>query len=109
MGNGADWGVVHHPRRMSNGVARAEWKARKSDDLLRRDFGVERHLEKYITGLRGKNGTLYVSVIFGCFGLTILGLAMDSDIRQSCMWSLDAAAVIYPGLRGAIIQSDRGS
>ena len=53
---------------------------------------------------------LYVSAIFDCFDLTVLGLAMDDNMRaELCVRTLDSAAASYPALRGAIVHSDRGS
>lgn len=48
--------------------------------------------------------------IFDCFDRTVLSLVMDDNMRaELCVWTLDGAAAAYPGLRGAIIHSDRGS
>ena len=53
---------------------------------------------------------LYVSAIFDCFDLTVLGLAMDDNMRaELCVRTLDSAAASYPALRGAVVHSDRGS
>ena len=75
-------GLVHHPRRKPNGINK----------------------------LKAKDGKLYVSAIFDCFDLTVLSLAMDVNMKaELCVRTLDSAAAAYPGLRGAIIHSDRGS
>ena len=106
-------GLVHHPRRGPNGITRADREARKSDDLLKRDFSAEKPLEKCITDIterKAKDGRLYVSAIFDCFDLTVLGLAMDGNMRaELCVRTLDSAAASYPALRGSIVHSDRGS
>ena len=48
--------------------------------------------------------------MFDCFDLTVLGLAMDTNMRaQLCVRTLRGAAVSYPALRGAVLHSDRGS
>ena len=45
-----------------------------------------------------------------CFDLTVLGLAMDTNMRaQLCVRTLRNAAAAYPALRGAVVHSDRGS
>ena len=106
-------GLVHHPRRRPNGITRADREARKSDDLLKRDFSAEKPLEKCVTDIterKAKDGRLYVSAIFDCFDLTVLGLAMDDSMRaELCVRTLDSAEVSYPALRGAVVHSDRGS
>ncbi len=105
-------GLVHHPKRRPNGITKADREARKSDDLLKRDFGAKKPLEKCVTDiteLKAKDGKLYISAIFDCFDLTVLGLAMDDNMRaELCVRTLDGAAA-YPGLRGAIVHSDRGA
>ena len=48
--------------------------------------------------------------IFDCFGSTVLGLAMDDNMRaELCVRTLKSAAAAYPALRGTIVHSDRGS
>ena len=39
-------GISHHPRRKPNGITKADREARKSDDLLKRDFHAERTAEQ---------------------------------------------------------------
>ena len=106
-------GLSHHPRRKPNGITKADREARKSDDLLKRDFQAEKPLEKCVTDIteiKAKDGKLYVSAIFDCFDLTVLGLAMEENMRAAlCVRTLDAACGTYPDLRGAIVHSDRGS
>ena len=74
-------GLVHHPKRKPNGITKADREARKSDDLLKRDFSADKPLEKCVTDiteLKAKDGKLYVSAIFDCFDLTVLSLTMDA-------------------------------
>ena len=106
-------GLDHRPKRKPNGITKADREARKSDDLLKRDFYAEKPLEKCVTDiteLKAKDGRLYVSAIFDCFDLTVLGLAMDDNMRaELCVRTLNNAVTAYPLLRGAIVHSDRGS
>ena len=106
-------GLDHRPKRKPNGITKADREARKSDDLLKRDFYAEKPLEKCVTDiteLKAKDGKLYVSAIFDCFDLTVLGLAMDDNMRaELCVRTLNNAVTAYPLLRGAIVHSDRGS
>ncbi len=106
-------GLVHRPRRKPNGITKADREARKSDDLLKRDFSADKPLEKCVTDItemKAKDGKLYVSAIFDCFDLTVLGLAMDDNMRaELCVQTMNGALATYPGLRGAILHSDRGS
>ena len=106
-------GLVHHPKRRHNGITKADREARKSDDMLKRNFSAEKPLEKCVTDIterKAKDGKLYVSAIFDCFDLTVLGLAMDDNMRAGlCVRTLQSAATTYPALRGAIVHSDRGA
>ena len=77
-------GISHHPRRKSNGITKADREARKLDDLLKRDFHAEGPLTKCITDItkiKGKDGKLYVSAIFDCFDSSVIGLAMDINMK----------------------------
>ena len=42
-------GISHHPRRKPNGITKADREARKSEDLLKRDFESEEPLAKCVT------------------------------------------------------------
>ena len=44
-------GISHHPRRKPNGITKADREARKSDDLLKRDFHAEEPLSKCVTDI----------------------------------------------------------
>jgi transposase InsO family protein len=106
-------GLSHRPRRKPNGLTKEDREAQKSDDLLRRDFQAEAPLEKAVTDIteiKAKDGKLYVSAMFDCFDLTVLGLSMDTNMKASlCVKTLESACMAYPDLRGAILHSDRGA
>ena len=106
-------GLIHKPRRKPNGITKADREARKSDDLLKRDFNADKPLEKAVTDiseLKAKEGKVYVSCIFDCFDLMPLGLAIEDNMRASlCCKTLDNAKKAYPDIIGCIIHSDRGS
>ena len=106
-------GLSHRPKRKPNGITKADKEARKSDDLIKRDFTAEKPLEKCVTDMteiKASDGKLYVSAIFDCYDLTVLGLAMDTNMKAAlCEQTLDNAVKAYPMLRGAILHSDRGT
>ena len=106
-------GISHRPRRKPNGITKEDREARKSDDLLKRDFSADEPLTKCVTDIteiKAMDGTLYVSAIFDCFDSAVLGLAMNTNMKaELCRQTLDNAVTAYPGLRGAIVHSDRGS
>lgn len=106
-------GLNHRPKHKPNGITKADKEARKSDDLIKRNFTAERPLEKCVTDMteiKASDGKLYVSAIFDCYDLTVLGLAMDTNMKAAlCEQTLDNAVKAHPMLRGAILHSDRGS
>ena len=106
-------GLSHRPKRKPNGITKADREAMKSDDLLKRDFRSDTPLEKCITDITeipAANGKLYVSAIFDCFDLSVLGLAMGTNMKADlCIHTLENALTAYPGLKGAVIHSDRGT
>ena len=106
-------GLSHRPKRKPNGITKADREAMKSDDLLKRDFTSDAPLKKCVTDIteiKAKNGKLYVSAIFDCFDLSVLGLAMETTMKaELCVHTLDHALSAYPSLKGAVIHSDRGS
>lgn len=56
------------------------------------------------------DGKLYISAIFDCYDLAVLGLAMDTRMKADlCEQTLDNAYKANPMLRGAIVHSDRGA
>ena len=106
-------GLSHRPKRKPNGITKADREARKSDDLLKRDFSSQEPLKKCVTDIteiKAKDGKLYVSAIFDCFDAAVLGLSMDTSMKAAlCERTLDNAVRAYPGLQGAMIHSDRGA
>lgn len=106
-------GLNHKSKRKPNGITKANKEARKSDDLIKRDFTAEKPLEKCVTDMteiKAYDGKLYVSAIFDCYDLAVLGLAMDTNMKASlCEQTLDNAYKAYPMLSGTILHSDRGT
>ena len=104
-------GLSHKLKRKPNGITKADRNARKSDDHLKRNFTSDAPLTKAVTDMteiKCRDGKLYVSAVFDCYDLTVLGLAMDTNMRASlCVATLNNAVKAFPELRGAIIHSDR--
>ena len=63
-----------------------------------------------ITEIPVRDGKLYVSAVFDCYDLGVLGPAM-ADNRKSdlCVSIIENAYKAFPSICGAIIHSDRGS
>jgi transposase InsO family protein len=106
-------GLTQVKRRRPNGLTKADKLAQKSDDLLRRDFTAENPLQKAVcdvTEVKCSEGKLYVSALLDCYDNAILAVsASDTMKAELVVQTLTDAATAYPGLRGAIAHSDRGS
>ena len=87
--------LIHKPKRKPNGITKADREARKSDDLLKRDFTADAPLQKCVTDITeipAKDGKLYVSAIFDCYDLLPVGLAMaDHMCAELCCETLKHA------------------
>ena len=60
--------------------------AMKSDNLLKREFHPDAPLKKCVTDIteiKASDGKLYVSAIFDCFDLGVLGLAMETNMNSA--------------------------
>ncbi len=105
--------LSHRPKRTPNGITKADREAMKSDDLLKRDFHSDAPLKKCVTDITeipASNGKLYVSAIFDCFYLSVLGLEMETNMKADlCIHTLENALTVYPALEGGVIHSDRGT
>lgn len=106
-------GLSHMPNKKPHNLTKADKEAMKSDDLIKRDFTAEKPLEKAVTDItevQCSDGKLYVSAIFDCFDLAVLGLAMDTNMKATlCEKTILNAYKTYPQIRGCILHSDRGS
>ena len=50
-----------------------------------------------MTEIKSSDGKLYISAIFDCYDLAILGLAMDTNMKAGlCEQTLDNAVKAYP-------------
>lgn len=105
--------LSHRPKRNPNGITKSDKEARKSDDLIKRNFKSAKPLSKCVTDIsevKASDGKLYVSAIFDCYDSAVVGLAMDTNMKASLVEkTLDNTYKAYPGIRGAIVHSDRGT
>ena len=106
-------GLSHRPNRKPHGITKADRNARKSENLLNRDFRVGSPLKKCVTDITeipAKNGKLYVSAIFDCYDLGVLGLSMSDNMKtELCTSTIENMVKSNPSFCGMILHSDRGS
>lgn len=102
-------GLSHRPNHKPNSITKADRDARKSEDLFRRDFTAGKPFEKGVTDITeipARDGKLYVSAIFDCHDLGVLGLAMADNMKADlCVSTIDNAYKAFPSIRGAVIQA----
>ena len=86
-------GLSHRPKGKPGGITKADRNARKSEDLFKRDFSAQRLLEKCVTDITEiptKDGKLYVSAIFDCYDLGVLGLSMSDNMKtELCISTIE--------------------
>lgn len=106
-------GISHRPRRKPNVIRKANRAARKSKNLIQRNFRSDTPFRKCVTDITEipvRDGKLYVSAIFDCFDGAVLGLCMRDNMRaELCVQTVENACMAYPALRGAVLHSNRGS
>ena len=106
-------GLSHRPNRKPHGITKADRNARKSENLLKRDFRAGSPLKKCVTDITeipARDGKLYVSAIFDCYDLGVLGLSMSDNMKtELCVSTIENMVKSYPSISGMILHSDRGS
>lgn len=100
-------------RRSPDGLTKADKKAQRPQNLLRRDFTAKAPDRKWLTDITQvpcKDGKLYIAPVFDCFGGEIISLAMDTNMKKElCISALEAAFEMRKPKSGVIIHSDAGS
>lgn len=106
-------GLSHRPNRKPHGITKTDRNARKSENLLNRDFRAGSPLKKCVTDITeipAKNGKRYVSAIFDCYDLGVLGLSMSDNMKtELCTSTIENMVKSNPSVCGMILHSDRGS
>lgn len=99
--------------RSPDGLTKADRKAMRPQNLLKRDFTAKRPNEKWLTDITQipcKDGKLYIAPVFDCFGGEIVSLAMDTNMKKElCISALEAAFELRKPKSGVLVHSDAGS
>lgn len=99
--------------RSPDGLTKADKKAMRPQNLLKRDFTAKRPDEKWLTDITQipcKDGKLYIAPVFDCFGGEIVSLAMDINMKKElCISALEAAFELRKPKPGVLVHSDAGS
>ena len=107
-------GLIHKSRRLPNGLTKADIKAEKTQNFIKRDFKADKPNRKWLTDITEiacKVGTkLYLCVVFDCYNGEIIGMAMADNMEANlcCNAIKDAFKKTKAG-SAVIIHSDAGS
>lgn len=105
--------LLHKSRRSPNGLTKADKKAQRPDNVLKRDFSATRPNEKWLTDITEvpcSDGKLYVAPVFDCFGGEIVSIAMENHMKKElCIQAIDDAYKSRTPGSGVLIHSDAGS
>jgi transposase InsO family protein len=107
----AEHGYLQITKRKPNGLTKADKKANKSDDLIKRDFTATEPNSKVVTDITevpAKDGKLYISAAFDCYDQTVLGLSMGTTMKTELVTVMVNQMVHRHGAP-VILHSDRGS
>lgn len=105
--------LLNPSRRSPDGLTKADKKALRPENLLKRDFTAKVPNQKWLTDITQvpcKDGKLYIAPVFDCFGGEIVALSMDTNMKKElCISALEAAFKLRKPETGVIIHSDAGS
>lgn len=105
--------LLHKSHRSPDGLTKADKRAQRPENLLKRDFTASQPNEKWLTDITQvpcSNGKLYIAPIFDCFGGEIISLSMASNMnKELCIKAVNEAYKIRKPGNGVIIHSDAGS
>lgn len=102
--------LVHKKR--PKGLTKADKNAVKEQDLLVGNFEADEPGQKLIcdiTQLPTADGKLYIAIVVDCYDNSILGLAMDDNMRDELTQNSLKSAYQSHSIQGAILHSDCGS
>ena len=103
---------INNKLRKPHGITEADKDATPADNLLKRNFKSDMPYKKCVTDITeipAKDGKVYVSGLFDCYSLQVLGLEIRDNMKADlCVQTVKNAYMTYPQLRGATIHSDRG-
>jgi transposase InsO family protein len=105
-------GITLAKKKRPNSLTVADREAQKSENILKQDFTAKAPNEKWlsdITEVVCSDGKLYIAPVFDCYDGTIVGLAMDDNMRKElCIEAFEQACRTHHAY-GMIFHSDRGS
>ena len=96
----------------TNSLTKADANAQKAENLIHRYFSAAAPNQKWladITQIFCLDGKLYIAAVLDCYNGEIVGLAMDSNMKQELCIGAFRSACQAQSAYGMILHSDRGS
>ena len=84
-------GLLLRSSRHPNSLIKADLAVQKAENLIRRDFSAKAPNRKWltdITQIQCLDGKLYMAAVLDCYNGEIVGLAMDDNMKRSCVFGL---------------------
>jgi len=104
-------GIILHKKRNPNSLTEADKEAQKSENLINQDFSADKPNTKWlsdITEVPCSNGKLYVAPVLDCYDGTIVGLAMQDNMRKELCIEAFEQSCRRQNAYGMVFHSDRG-
>lgn len=105
--------LIHKSHRSPDGLTKADKKALRPANLIKRDFTANGPNKKWltdITEIKCSDGKLYIAPVMDCFGGEIISLAMDDNMKKElCISAAKDALKMRKPQSGLIFHSDAGS
>lgn len=104
--------LLHESRRRHGGLTRADRRAQRPGNIIRRDFTADRPDQKCLTDItevQCSGARLYIAPIMDCCGGVVV-CAMDTNMRkQLCIRAVREAWMNRTPESGGVCHSDEGS
>jgi transposase InsO family protein len=104
-------GLLQKKKRNPNSLTKEDYKAQKSENLIKQDFQSSEPNSKWlsdITEVLTLDGKLYISPVLDCFDGQIVGLAMDDNMKKELCIEAFEQACRQNNASGMVFHSDRG-
>lgn len=83
------------PKRRPNGITKVDWRAEKSENIIKWDFTAEKPNQKFLTDITKipcADEKLYLAAVLDCFDGSIQGFAMAKHMQAKlCVEALENA------------------
>lgn len=105
--------LLKKSHRSPDGLTKADKKANRPKNIIKRDFKADKPNEKWLTDITQvscKNGKLYIMPVFDCFSGEIVSIGMDTNMKKEmCIKAMEEAFKARKPKNGIIVHSDAGS